>query len=80
LGLAYDALDIGGSMTAVMNSANEKLVELFLDNKMRFLDIPKYIEKTMEYHLKSNFLSNPNLEDILSLDKWTRQHVGKIVL
>lgn len=78
LQLAYDALDIKGSMAAVMNSANEKAVELFMGEKCSFLEIPEYIEKTMERHLQTNFIKTPDLESIFELDKWSRGFVESL--
>lgn len=73
LPLAYEAANIGGSMPGVMNSANEKAVELFLDGKIGFLDIANRIEKTMNLHMKSNFMTNIDLESIMELDSWARE-------
>ena len=70
--LAYETGRMGGSMPAVLNAANEQAVELFLEEKIRFLDIPKLIEYVCEKH-KSNYQENPNLHDILAVDKWARQ-------
>lgn len=47
LRLAFDALDAGGTAPAVLNAANETAVELFLDEKIPFLDIPRLIERTL---------------------------------
>ena len=48
--LARKAMNIGGSMPTVMNAANSVAVEEFLNNKIKFLDILKIIEKTMKKH------------------------------
>ncbi len=69
--LAYAAGRIGGSMSAVLNAANEQAVALFLDEKIPFLDIPKLIEYVCEKH-KSDYQENPQLDDILVADKWAR--------
>ncbi|MFB6248708.1 MAG: 1-deoxy-D-xylulose-5-phosphate reductoisomerase [Salinibacter sp.] len=47
LRLAFDALDAGGTAPAVLNAANEAAVELFLDEKIAFLDIPRLVERTL---------------------------------
>lgn len=72
LKLAYDTLKMGGTYSAVLNSANEVLVNEFLEDKIGFYDIPYYIEKTLEHH-KS--IVNPTLEEILEVDRWTREYV-----
>lgn len=75
LGLAYKAAKIGGTMPAVMNAANEIAVEKFLNKEIKFLDIPKLIEKTMEaYNVKHDF----SLEDIFEADNWARQYAMKL--
>ena len=47
LGLAYEALEKGGSAPGTLNAANEIAVEAFLNKKIGFLDIGKTIEKTL---------------------------------
>ena len=72
LKLAYESLKMGGTYCAVLNSANEILVNEFLEDKIGFYDIPYYIEKTLEAH---NSIEKPNLEQILQIDKWAREYV-----
>lgn len=72
LKLAYDALKMGGTYSSVLNSANEVLVNEFLEDKIGFYDIPYYIEKTLENH---SSITNPTLEEILEIDRWTREYV-----
>ena len=76
LKLAYDTLKMGGTYSAVLNSANEVLVNEFLEDKIGFYDIPYYIEKTLEAH---NSISEPTVEDILEIDRWTREFVIKSI-
>lgn len=70
--LAYAAGRKGGSMSAVLNAANEQAVALFLEEKITFLDIPKLIEYVCEKH-KYDYRENPTLDDILAADKWARK-------
>jgi 1-deoxy-D-xylulose-5-phosphate reductoisomerase len=72
--LAYAAGKIGGSMPAVLNAANEQAVALFLEEKIRFLDIPRCIEGVCDKHQKDN-RANPLLEDILAADRWAREEI-----
>ena len=72
--LAYAVGKAGGSMPAVLNAANEQAVALFLDEKIRFLDIPRCIEWVCDRHQNDN-RTNPTLDDILTADKWARQEV-----
>jgi len=63
----------GGSMTAVLNAANEAAVELFREEKISYLQIPKVIEAVMEKH-KSDWKAEPTLEDIVHFDSAARKH------
>lgn len=74
MNLAYAAGRAGGCMPAVLNAANEQAVALFLDEKIKFLDIPKLIEKTCDRYQAQN-TQQPSLEDILEADRWARQAV-----
>ncbi len=72
LGLAFDAIKIGGTMPAVLNAANEAAVALFLNGKIGFTDIPKLIEKAMgAYTVKYDY----SLEDVLEADGFAREYV-----
>lgn len=72
--LAYAAGRAGGSMPAVLNAANEQAVALFLEEQIRFLDIPRLIEQVCDRHHSHN-QSTPTLEDIITADQWARQEV-----
>jgi len=72
--LAYSAGKLGGTMPAVLNAANEKAVELFLEEKFKFIDIPKVIEAICEKH-KCDLNLNPSLSEILEIDSWAREEV-----
>jgi 1-deoxy-D-xylulose-5-phosphate reductoisomerase len=48
LRLAREALRAGGTATAVLNAANEVAVELFLERRIRFTDIARVVEHTLE--------------------------------
>ncbi|RZM82805.1 1-deoxy-D-xylulose-5-phosphate reductoisomerase [Leptolyngbya iicbica] len=69
--LAYAAGRAGGTMTAVLNAANEKAVELFLDEKISYLEIPKVIERVCDRH-RDDLVAQPVLQDILTVDQWAR--------
>jgi 1-deoxy-D-xylulose-5-phosphate reductoisomerase len=69
LSLAMDACRIGGTSPAVMNAANEKAVGFFLENKIRFIQIPQIIEKVMKQH---QVIPSPGLDEILQSDQWAR--------
>jgi len=60
----------------VLNAANEKAVGLFLQEKIRFLDIPEIIEKVMGRH---SVKPDPDIDDIIDVDLWARKIVEEIV-
>ena len=74
LQLAYDAAALGGSMPTVYNAANEKAVSLFLDRKIKFLQISEVIEACMQNH--KNIL-NPTVDDILNTEAEAYDYIAK---
>lgn len=74
LRLAYDALKDGGTATTVLNAADEISVKLFLERKIRFLDIADIIEKHLNKH---NSIMDPCLDDIIEIDRKTRESILK---
>lgn len=74
LDFAYNALRIGGSMPTVFNAANEKAVAMFLDKKIKFLEIYDIIEKCMTEHA---VIENPSLEDIFETEAWVYEFIDK---
>jgi 1-deoxy-D-xylulose-5-phosphate reductoisomerase len=75
LKLAYDALAAGDSACITINGANEAAVELFLNNKISFMDIPRLITSVLEKHETVN---NPTLEEIIEIDKWARSLTNEL--
>ncbi len=73
---AYDTGSKGGTLSAVLNAANEVAVYAFLDNKIKFLDIPKLINKMIAEH---NIIKNPSLNEILDVDKKVKEETKKII-
>ena len=72
LKLAYEALEIGGSMPTVFNAANEMAVAAFLDRKIGFLDIPEIIGAAMENH---KAVPSPSLNEILDTEQATYEFI-----
>jgi 1-deoxy-D-xylulose-5-phosphate reductoisomerase len=60
-------------MPAVLNGANEVAVELFLQGRIGFLQIPSLIEKTMKAH--TPFVID-SLEKVMEADAWARQRTA----
>jgi 1-deoxy-D-xylulose-5-phosphate reductoisomerase len=70
LNLAFNAINTGESMPAVMNGANEIAVESFLNGRIGFLQIPVLIERIMDRH---NIFHPAVIEDVMEADAWARR-------
>jgi len=70
LGLAYRALEGGGSLPAVLNAANEEAVGAFLDGRIGFPAIPEAIREVMDDHPPRTVAT---LDDVLAADAWARE-------
>jgi 1-deoxy-D-xylulose-5-phosphate reductoisomerase len=73
LKLAIDLVQEGGNSIPVMSIANDHVVDLFLNDKIRFLDIPKTIEKTVK---KFQSKEKPNTEDLIQLNQEIKVYLG----
>lgn len=76
LQLAFDAGRIGGTMTTVLNAANEQAVAMFLKGDIQFLQIEEMIERAMHGH---DPILSPDLETILHIDSETRKSVQNML-
>jgi 1-deoxy-D-xylulose-5-phosphate reductoisomerase len=76
LGLAYDALALGGTAPAVLNAANEVAVNSFLNHDISFDKIPTIIERALTLHKTR---SNPEIQDIIEVDQQTRDFVRTLL-
>lgn len=74
LDLSFKAGRIGGLMPTILNGANEAAVELFLDEKIKFLQISSLIEKCMEV-FKDEVKNELTLKNIIDLDKRVKEYV-----
>jgi len=73
---AYEALRKGGTMPAVLNSANEVAVKAFIQGEIGFLDIERVVGETMAEHEVQPVKS---IEDVLSADSWARKVARGII-
>jgi 1-deoxy-D-xylulose-5-phosphate reductoisomerase len=76
LKLAYQIIKQGGNLPCVFNAANEEAVYAFLNDKIRFTQIPETIEKSIN---EINFISQPALDDYIETDKLTRIKAKEII-
>lgn len=75
LRLAYEAGAEGGTMPTVLNAANERAVELFVEQKLTFTEIPVLIEKVMEAH---RTVKDAHIKDIVYYHAWARNKAGEV--
>ncbi len=73
--LGWEVARRGGTTGAVVNAANEAAVALFLDGKLKFVDIVPACRRALEVH---NFEPNPSLERLIELDAWSRREVAQL--
>ena len=76
LGLAYEALRMGGNMTCVMNAANEAAVAAFLQDKIGFYQITDVVKECME---GANFAANPDLDAIFATNEETLIRAQEVI-
>ncbi len=76
LRLAYQSIEIGETMPAILNAANEVAVNGFLEGSIKFTSIPLLIRRVMEEH---EVKSARTIEDILRADQWAREK-AKIII
>lgn len=76
LKLSFEAGKIGGLMPTILNGANEAAVELFLNEKIKFLEIANIIQECMEV-FKDEVYKKMTLENIIDLDKRVKEYVVK---
>jgi 1-deoxy-D-xylulose-5-phosphate reductoisomerase len=76
LAYAYAAAREGGTMPAIMNAANEVAVAAFLENRIRFTDIPWVIERTMAAVPAEQIT---DLDSVIEADRHARSHAAQIL-
>jgi 1-deoxy-D-xylulose-5-phosphate reductoisomerase len=76
LAFAFDALNTGGSMPAVLSAANEVAVKYFLEEAIGYGDIARVIRTTMDSHAVTPIRT---VEDALKADLWARQEAERVV-
>lgn len=76
LALAYEAMDKGGNVPAIINAANEVAVDAFLKEKISFLDIADVAEKAIH---GIGFVSKPSYNDYVITDKETREFAASLI-
>jgi len=70
LELGFEVARRGGTCGAVLNAANEVAVERFLAGELKFCHISRLCRDILESH---DYHPSPSLEELLTLDEWTRK-------
>ncbi len=73
LELARRAGEVGGTMPAVLNAANEIAVEAFVNRRISFPQISATVSRALERH---QVVSKPTLEQIFAADTWARREAA----
>jgi 1-deoxy-D-xylulose-5-phosphate reductoisomerase len=76
LSLAYNALRDGGTMSTVLNAANEIAVEAFLGRRIGFREIHRIIDKTMQQHANRRARE---VGEVLEVDRWARERASSFI-
>lgn len=76
LALAREAASVDDSRACVLNGANEIVVDSFLKGEIKFLDIPRNLERVLGEHKP---IKSPSLEDILECDRWARERARMVM-
>ena len=70
LNLARRAGEVGGTLPAVLNAANEIAVEAFCAGEISFTEITTTVARAMDAH---ELVAQPSLGEILVADAWARE-------
>ena len=76
LQLAYQSIEIGETMPAILNAANEIAVNAFLEGSLNFTHLPLLLQRVMDEH---EVKSVHTIEDILRADQWARERSKAIL-
>ena len=74
LKLAFEAGLRGGNSPCILNASNEVVIEAFLNEKINYLDMTKFIEDSLN---KISYIATPNLEQLIETDLLTRSFINK---
>lgn len=77
LGYAFEAIEKGGTMPCILNAANEIAVQSFLENKIRFTDMPRLARAVMD---TVEWSETPDLETLIATNEAARKAAIKLIL
>jgi 1-deoxy-D-xylulose-5-phosphate reductoisomerase len=73
LSLARRAGDMGGTLPAVLNAANEVAVDAFVNRRIAFPQIGEIVRRSMDRH---TVVAHPSLDQVLEADAWARREAA----
>ena len=76
LKIAIEAGKRGGTYPVALCAADEVAVELFLSQRIRFVDIANLVEQVLGQH---KVIIHPTVEEIMAVDAWAREKVSNII-
>lgn len=76
LGQARRAGEVGGTLPAVLNAANEVAVDAFCDGHTSFVGIAESVTEVMDRHQVNE---HPSLDEILQADQWARETARDVI-
>jgi 1-deoxy-D-xylulose-5-phosphate reductoisomerase len=74
LKMAFDVARAGHSYPAVLNAANEVAVQMFLEDKISFVEIAQLLQACLSKHQPFDLCS---LEDVMEADRWGREFINE---
>ena len=76
LPLAYRSIEVGETMPAILNAANEIAVNAFLEGSIKFTQVPLLLQQVMEEHQVKEVHT---IEDVLRADHWARERARALI-
>jgi 1-deoxy-D-xylulose-5-phosphate reductoisomerase len=77
LRLAFEALRAGDAALVTLNASNEVVSEAFINGKIKFTDMPMYIERTLEKHPLSPVIED--IETTREIHRWATKYTEELV-
>ncbi len=77
LKLAYTAAEVGGTLPTVLSTADEVVVDAFLQQQIDFIDIPRILDQVLNAHV---VIHAPSLDDILTSSHWAKTTTKQKIL
>jgi 1-deoxy-D-xylulose-5-phosphate reductoisomerase len=76
LPLAYQSIEVGETMPAILNAANEIAVNAFLEGSIKFTQVPLLLQQVMGEHQVKQVHT---IEDVLRADHWARERTRALI-